>query len=51
MSSVLLHEFLSKLCISSEKAACIARHIRFMHHDFNTMIEAKKCNTYRNFYY
>ncbi|CAF5021369.1 unnamed protein product, partial [Rotaria magnacalcarata] len=35
MSSVLLREFLHELCVSSEKAACIARHIRFMHSDFN----------------
>ncbi|CAF1667419.1 unnamed protein product [Rotaria magnacalcarata] len=42
MSSVLLREFLYELCVSSEKAACIARHIRFMHSDFNSMIQEKK---------
>ncbi|CAF4348638.1 unnamed protein product [Rotaria sp. Silwood2] len=42
MSSVLLHEFLYQLSVCSEKAACIARHIRFMHTDFNSMIEKKQ---------
>ncbi|CAF3559864.1 unnamed protein product, partial [Rotaria sordida] len=42
MSSVLLRDFLYQLSICSEKAACIARHIRFMHGDFNSMIEEKQ---------
>jgi hypothetical protein len=44
MSSVLLRDFLKQLSICSEKAACIARHIRFMHTDFNNMIQEKQCN-------
>jgi hypothetical protein len=43
MSSVLLRDFLNQLSICSEKAACIARHIRFMHDDFNHMIQEKQC--------
>ncbi|CAF3383663.1 unnamed protein product [Rotaria sp. Silwood1] len=42
MSSILLREFVYQLSVCSEKAACIARHIRFMHSDFNDMIEEKK---------
>ncbi len=46
MSSVLLSDFLKQLFICSEKAACIARHIRFMHSDFNNMIQEKQCNNH-----
>lgn len=43
MSKVLLRDFISQLAICSEKAACIARHIRFMDNDFNNMIQEKQC--------
>ncbi|CAF1275616.1 unnamed protein product [Adineta steineri] len=42
MSSVPLREFLTHLCISSEKAACIARYIRFMNTNFNDMVQEKQ---------
>ena len=45
MSSILLRDFLYELSICSEKAACIARHIRFMYQNFDSMIEAKQCKT------
>ena len=44
MSKVFLRDFLYQLTICSEKAACIARHIRFMNHDFDNMIQEKLCN-------
>jgi hypothetical protein len=46
MSTVLLRDFLKQLSICSEKAACIARHIRFMNNDFDSMIQEKQCNNY-----
>jgi hypothetical protein len=46
MSSVLLRDFLHQISICSEKAACIARHIRFMHNDFNNMIQEKQRNNH-----
>jgi len=51
MSSVLLRDFLKQLSICSEKAACIARHIRFMHTDFNNMIQEKQCNHHLFFFF
>jgi len=50
MSSVLLRDFLNQLCICSEKAACIARHIRFMNNDFDNMIQEKQCNNHEIFF-
>ena len=44
MSSVPLRDFIVHLSVCSEKAACIARHIRFMQTDFNSMIQEKQCN-------
>jgi hypothetical protein len=51
MSLVLLREFVNQLSICSEKAACIARHIRFMHNDFNNMIQEKQCKDHISFYF
>jgi hypothetical protein len=45
MSSVLLRDFVNQLSICSEKAACIARHIRLMNKDFNHMVQEKQCKT------
>ncbi|UJR36460.1 hypothetical protein I4U23_029183 [Adineta vaga] len=42
MSQILLRDFLNQVAICSEKAACIARYIRFMHSDFNSIIEEKQ---------
>jgi hypothetical protein len=44
MSFVFLGDFLCQLAICSEKAACIARHIRFMQGDFNSIIQEKQRN-------
>ena len=44
MSSVLLRDFVFHLAICSERAACIARYIRFMHSDFNSIIQEKQRN-------
>lgn len=46
MSLVVLRDFVNQLCLCSEKAACIARHIRFMHTDFNSIIQEKQCNNH-----
>ncbi|CAF1100376.1 unnamed protein product, partial [Adineta ricciae] len=42
MSSVLLRDFVLQIAICSERAACIARYIRFMHSDFNSIIQEKQ---------
>jgi len=42
MSAVSLRDFVNQIAICSEKAACIARHIRFMHSDFDKVIQEKQ---------